>query len=101
MTEADENAQLAMYQLAVASGGFEGVQTATGASLVYLGDGRKDATERAQGPVEPDEGKSRLGAVVDTMTSATFAFRLGDHCRTCPVMRSCPGQPQGREVTES
>lgn len=96
---ADENPQLAMYQVAANHGGFPDVDVAVGAELLYLGGDR--ASVRTQGAVDDADGVERLGAIVATLSSATFRATVCDDCRTCPVRRSCPAWPEGGQVSAS
>jgi RecB family exonuclease len=97
--EAEDHAQLAMYQLAADLGAFEGIARATGAELVYVGTDAKGAAIREQLPVDAEATRARLDQAVETMASARFHATAGDHCRHCPVRRSCPVQPEGVQVT--
>ena len=99
--EAEDNAQLAMYQLAASSGGFEGVTAAAGAELVYVGVDAVSAAVRTQAPVDFGVAASRLGAVVEQMAASGFEARLGPQCDYCAVRRCCPAQPEGAEVSGS
>ncbi len=99
--EAATNAQLAMYQLAASSGGFEGVASAAGAELVYVGVDAVSAAVRTQEPVEVGVASARLGDVVAQMAASGFEARPGPQCDYCPVRRCCPAQPEGAEVSGS
>jgi RecB family exonuclease len=98
-TEAEVNAQLAMYQLAAEVGGFEGVAGSDGAELVYVGANTVSAGVCAQAPIDASATSARLEMVVETMAASGFEARVGSHCDHCPVRRSCPAQPQGAEVS--
>ena len=99
--EAETNAQLAMYQLAASSGAFEGVATAAGAELVYVGVDAVSAAVRRQAPVDVGLAAERLASVVEEMAASGFEARLGPQCEYCPVRRCCPAQPEGAEVSGS
>ena len=99
--EAETNAQLAMYQLAASSGAFEGVATAAGAELVYVGVDAVSAAVRRQAPVDVGVAAERLASVVEEMAASGFEARLGPQCEYCPVRRCCPAQPEGAEVSGS
>jgi superfamily I DNA/RNA helicase len=99
--EAATNAQLAMYQLAASSGGFEGVASAAGAELVYVGVDAVSATVRSQEPVDVGVVAARLRDVVEQMAASGFEARLGPQCDYCSVRRCCPAQPEGAEVSGS
>lgn len=96
--EAEENPQLAMYQVAVEHGGFPDVNTAAGAELVFLG--APGDPVRRQGAIDDGAGLARLDAIIDTLSRPSFDAHPSRDCRTCPVRRSCPAQPEGRQVTE-
>jgi RecB family exonuclease len=103
VAKATTHAQLGAYQLAVDAGAVEGVTTSAGARLVYVGTDNKKYVQRTQPALgrEPD-GTTWAGALVegaaDTMASARFAAHTNDLCSMCPVRRSCPLQPEGRQV---
>lgn len=98
--EAAENAQLAMYQLAVAEGGVEGVSVAAGAELAYVSTGKAGAV-RTQEPIDPEAARARLDAVVETMTAACFPAVVNDACGSCALRRSCPAHAEGNQVTDA
>jgi len=97
--EAAENGQLAMYQLAVAAGGVEGVSVAAGAELAYVSTGKAGAV-RTQEPIDPEAARARLDAVVETMTSECFPAVVNDACGSCALRRSCPAHAEGNQVTD-
>lgn len=99
--EAEEHAQLAMYQLAASHGAFDGVTAADGAALVFLGSGAQKAAERAQAPVDLEVTRERLDRAVETMARSDFLATPNPTCGFCPVRRSCPAWPDGRQVTDS
>ncbi|MGW8566895.1 PD-(D/E)XK nuclease family protein [Isoptericola sp. NPDC055881] len=103
--KATEHPQLGAYQLAVTEGALDlppGTPSA-GARLVYVGTPTVAPTLRSQPalPVEAD-GSSWARALVesaaDTMAAARFTAHENDLCPMCPVRRSCPVQPEGRNV---
>ncbi|MCL2594920.1 MAG: PD-(D/E)XK nuclease family protein [Promicromonosporaceae bacterium] len=105
VAKAEENPQLGAYQLAVTGGalGPKVPAASAGARLVYVGTDNAKPALRTQPPlvVEADGSSwaSRLvEAVADTMAANQFAACPNDLCRTCPVRRSCPLQPAGRNV---
>ncbi|WP_062518641.1 UrvD/REP family ATP-dependent DNA helicase [Demequina silvatica] len=98
--DAEEHAQLAMYQLAADRGGFDGVDRADGAALVFVGGATQGASERAQPAIDVERETARLTEAVDTMAQATFTAITNDRCPSCPVRRSCPAWPSGRQVTD-
>ncbi|WP_233565690.1 UrvD/REP family ATP-dependent DNA helicase [Cellulomonas sp. PhB143] len=102
--DAEVNPQLGAYQLAVDGGAFDlpGGTRSAGGRLVYLGAGR-NATLREQPALEPDDdgrtwAHGLVEDVADTMASSVFRARQNSLCAACPVRRSCPAQPEGREV---
>lgn len=97
--EAETNAQLEMYQLAVAHGAVPQTTLPGGAELAYVAV-NKEGASRTQAPVDPVQAEARLGTVVDTMAANTFLAVINDKCDSCPVRRSCPAQVQGLQVTD-
>jgi ATP-dependent exoDNAse (exonuclease V) beta subunit len=98
--EARENAQLAMYQLAVEHGAVEGVEHAVGAELAFVSSGVA-GTSRKQGPIDEPATRARLAAVVDTMSATAFLATVNPRCDGCPVRRSCPVHVEGAQVTDA
>ena len=98
--EALENPQLAMYQLAIASGAVDGVDTPLGAELAFVSSGKAGAS-RAQPPIDPQAARERLDHVVGLMTSSVFPAVVDQHCSTCPVRRACPAHAEGAQVSDS
>ena len=99
--EAKDHAQLAMYQLAADHGAFAGVERASGAALVYIGPAAaQSGSVRDQAAIDVDKEKERLASAVDTMAGATFEAITNDRCGSCPVRRTCPAWPSGRQVTD-
>jgi len=98
--DALENPQLAMYQLAIASGAVDGIDTPLGAELAYVSTG-KAGTSRTQPPIDPDTARRRLDHVVGLMTGSVFPAVVDKHCDTCPVRRSCPAHAEGAQVSDT
>ncbi len=98
--EAITNPQLAMYQLAIASGAVDGVKTALGAELAFVSGG-KAGTSRSQPPIDPQVARERLDGVVRLMTGSEFPAVVDKHCDTCPVRRSCPAHAEGAQVSDA
>ncbi|WP_447925573.1 PD-(D/E)XK nuclease family protein [Georgenia muralis] len=100
--KAAEHPQLGSYQAAVEAGAFGPVRPG-GARLVYLGAGAKGATLRPQPALadaaDPAWAATLVGEAAEVMAGAGFVARLNDHCRHCPVRRSCPVQDDGERVT--
>ena len=101
IAEAAENPQLGAYQLAAEHGAFEGIAASAGAALVYLGNGATTPTTRPQPPLGADglgaTMTELLSSAVREMSAAQFDGRENPTCRTCPVRRSCPIQPEGQQ----
>jgi len=103
--KATEHPQLGAYQLAVAEGALDlppGTPSA-GARLVYVGTPTVAPTLRSQPALTVEQdGSSWARALVesaaDTMAAARFTAHENDLCPMCPVRRSCPVQPEGRNV---
>ncbi|WP_370459447.1 PD-(D/E)XK nuclease family protein [Isoptericola sp. BMS4] len=103
--KAAEHPQLGAYQLAVAEGALDlppGTRSA-GAQLVYVGTPTVSPTVRTQPGLDVGEdGSSWARALVetaaDTMAASRFTAHENDLCTVCPVRRSCPVQPEGRNV---
>lgn len=98
--DAAENAQLAMYQLAVIEGAVPGVTASAGAELAYVSSGKSGAV-RSQDPVDPGAARERLRAVAETMSDHTFVATVNEACGSCPVRRACPAHAEGSQVSES
>ncbi len=114
--ELPRHPQLAMYQLAVAEGGFRALSEASddravaaldpaalaaakldqpgGAALVQLGTKTQKATEQHQ-PVlaesrDPEWAARLADSVASGMAGSVFAATENGNCRVCPVRGSCP-----------
>jgi superfamily I DNA/RNA helicase/CRISPR/Cas system-associated exonuclease Cas4 (RecB family) len=99
-SEAETNAQLEMYQLAVTEGALEQTRTSLGAELAYVAV-NKEGASRTQLPIDPVHARERLDAVVDTMAASSFIAVVNDKCDSCPVRRACPVQVQGLQVSDA
>lgn len=97
--DAQQHAQLAMYQLAVAEGLVAAGEEPGGARLVYLGKaGASGATEREQDPLTPagrDEWRRLVGLAAEATAGPRFVARRNDGCSHCPVRPSCPAHADG------
>jgi len=103
--DAARHAQLGLYQAAVDAGGLEDVvpgARAAGASLVYVGTSTVKVSTREQTALAQDSEPGWVDTLVDevaeVVTSAAMCASRNELCRSCPVRRSCPAQPEGRVV---
>ncbi|OMC39703.1 ATP-dependent DNA helicase [Mycobacterium sp. IS-1264] len=98
--DAQQHAQLAMYQLAVAEGmiGAAGSEPG-GARLVYVGKtGAGGAVEREQDPLTPaarDEWRDLVRTAADATAGPQFIARRNDGCTHCPMRPCCPAHVEG------
>jgi superfamily I DNA/RNA helicase/RecB family exonuclease len=100
--DAQQHAQLAMYQLAVAEGMIAadspGVEPG-GARLVYIGKtGAAGVTEREQDPLTPaarDEWRNLIRRAADATAGSQFIARRNDGCTHCPIRPCCPAHADG------
>ncbi|HWS94496.1 MAG TPA: PD-(D/E)XK nuclease family protein, partial [Mycobacterium sp.] len=95
--DAQQHAQLAMYQLAVAEGMMaEEPDDAEpgGARLVYIGKtGAAGAIEREQDPLTAaarDEWRNLVLLAADATAGPQFIARRNDGCTHCPIRSCCP-----------
>jgi RecB family exonuclease len=97
--DAQQHAQLAMYQLAVAEGMMPAGDEPGGARLVYLGKiGAAGVTEREQDPLTPaarDEWRDLVRRAADATAGPQFIARRNDGCAHCPIRPCCPAQTDG------
>ena len=97
--DAQQHAQLAMYQLAVAEGMVAAGEEPGGARLVYLGRaGASGATEREQDPLTPaarDEWRRLVRRAAEATAGPRFIARRNDGCSHCPLRPSCPAHADG------
>ncbi|GFG97379.1 ATP-dependent DNA helicase [Mycobacterium timonense] len=100
--DAQQHAQLAMYQLAVAEGlvgsGGDTVEPG-GARLVYVGKaGAAGAVEREQDPLTAaggDEWRDVIRRAADATAGPQFVARRNDGCTHCPIRPCCPAHSEG------
>lgn len=100
--QAQQHAQLAMYQLAVAEGilpaGPAGPEPG-GARLVYLGKpGAAGVTERHQDPLTPaarQEWRGLVRQAAAAISGPQFLARRNDGCAHCPMRPCCPAHDDG------
>ncbi|BBZ45466.1 ATP-dependent helicase [Mycobacterium parmense] len=99
--DAQQHAQLAMYQLAVAEGMVADGREPGGARLVYVGKaGSAGATEREQDPLTPaarDEWRDAVRAAAAATAGPQFVARRNDGCAHCPIRSCCPAHTNGTE----
>ena len=94
--------QLAAYQLAVESGGFEAAGTRSGGALLVQLAAAGDV-EQMQGPLADAEDPEWIGkqvaSVAARMRGSEFTAIDNTMCRNCDLRTSCPAQGEGRQVT--
>lgn len=95
--DAQQHAQLAMYQLAVAEGMLPAGPASMepgGARLVYLGrTGTAGAVEREQDPLTSagcDEWRNVVRQAASATAGPQFIARRNDGCSHCPIRPCCP-----------
>jgi superfamily I DNA/RNA helicase/RecB family exonuclease len=97
--DAQQHAQLAMYQLAVAEGLIPAGDEPGGARLVYVGKtGAAGATVREQDPLTTaarDEWRDLVRAAADATAGPQFIARRNDGCPHCPIRPFCPAHADG------
>ena len=101
--KAEDNMQLAGYQLAVYEEAFKeqspGNQSG-GAELLFLGTGTNSVSAKPQPVKGHEEIKSEVIDAADAMAANQFIATVNERCRTCAVKGLCPIQPQGRSVID-
>jgi RecB family exonuclease len=101
--DAQQHAQLGLYQLAVSAGLLDvdhGGDAPGGGRLVYVGKAAASgsATEREQSPVGPDDAAHWLQTVRAAAAATAgphFAARVNDGCSHCPIKPTCPAHTTG------
>lgn len=92
--DAQQHAQLAVYQLAVQSGLVGSGEQPGGARLVYPAKpGAGGATEREQDPLTGEtagQWRDRIAQAAAATAGPEFTARANDGCRHCPIRPSCP-----------
>lgn len=99
---AEVDAQLTLYQLAIASGaGREALGDApvVGAELVFVGTSTQKASVRTQAPIDLEGAQERLVTIAAGLNSASFVATPSADCQICSVRTSCPAVLPGRMVT--
>ena len=97
--DAQQHAQLAMYQLAVADGLLPEGAEPGGARLIYIGkSGAAGAAVREQDPLTPaarEEWRDLVMRAADATAGPQFVARRNDGCSHCPIRPSCPAHCEG------
>ncbi|OBK24742.1 ATP-dependent DNA helicase [Mycobacterium asiaticum] len=92
--DAQQHAQLAMYQLAVAEGMVSAGDEPGGARLVYPGKtGTAGAAQREQDPLTPqarEHWRDLVRQAAEATAGPQFIARRNDGCSHCPLRPSCP-----------
>ncbi|KUI45344.1 ATP-dependent DNA helicase [Mycobacterium sp. IS-1590] len=94
--DAQNHAQLAMYQLAIAEGLLAQGDSPGGGRLVYLGktcaSGPTERTQEALTPEKHAEWRETVRAAAAATQGPEFVARINDGCAHCPVRAMCPAQ---------
>jgi superfamily I DNA/RNA helicase/RecB family exonuclease len=97
--DAQQHAQLAMYQLAVTEGLLPAGVEPGGARLVYPAKtGAAGVVEREQDPLTPnarEEWRHLIRQAADATAGPRFIARRNDGCAQCPIRPSCPAHAEG------
>jgi len=97
--DAQQHAQLAMYQLAVAEAMIPAGDEPGGGRLVYVGKtGASGATVREQDPLTTaarDEWRNLVRLAADATAGPQFVARRNDGCTHCPIRPCCPAHADG------
>jgi RecB family exonuclease len=92
--DAQQHAQLAVYQLAAEAGLLGSGEQPGGARLVYPAKpGAGGATEREQNPLTAETGgqwRERIAQAAAATAGPQFTARVNDGCRHCPIQPICP-----------
>ncbi len=102
--EIPRHAQLGAYQLAVEHGGFPDLgERSAGAALLQLGKAAGVSTTLTEQVAladdeDPGWAETLLAEVADGMAGSRFTATVSERCRICPVIASCPAQPEGRRI---
>ena len=101
--EAEENKQLAAYQLGLLADGFSALPTGAesdGAGLLFLSKTTEKNLTLDQTPIDKEAVIAEVIIAADAMTAATFTAIINKRCRTCAVRALCPLQSEGRSVID-
>lgn len=99
--EAQENLQLACYQLAVVLNSFEKKfedPKISGSHLVFLGHETVKIAALERDPIDVPQVQEKLEAIALSMAASTFVARENDFCGFCPVKTSCLVHLEGKSV---
>ena len=100
--DAQNNAQLALYQLAIANGLVSEAGPPGGARLVYIAKaGTNGVTERGQDAPTPQtlgQWRQQVNEAAAQTAGPQFAARVNDGCPHCPIRPICPAHRIGREA---
>ena len=99
--EAQENLQLACYQLAVVLNSFEkkfDEPEVSGSHLVFLGHETEKIAALARDPIDVPQVQDKLEAIAISMAASSFIARENEFCGMCPVKTSCPVHFEGKSV---
>jgi superfamily I DNA/RNA helicase/RecB family exonuclease len=103
--EAQENPQLAVYQLVVREGAIKGVSNESGgAELVFLREGDAAGMPKTaeQDPALDQPGETPIEKKLATMAARVldenFAAYGEKQCGTCVFRKCCPKQPEGKQL---
>ena len=99
--DAQQHAQLGLYQLAVTAGLLDGDQPG-GGRLVYVGKPTASggATEREQNPLgaeDTEQWRETVRAAAAATAGPEFAARVNDGCSHCPIRPTCPAHNTAAE----
>ena len=99
--DAQQHAQLGLYQLAVTAGLLDGDQPG-GGRLVYVGKPTASggATEREQNPLgaeDTEQWRETVRAAAAATAGPEFAARVNDGCSHCPIRPICPAHNTAAE----
>ena len=99
--DAQQHAQLGLYQLAVTAGLLDGDQPG-GGRLVYVGKptAAGGATEREQNPLgaeDTEQWRETVRAAAAATAGPEFAARVNDGCSHCPIRPTCPAHNTAAE----
>jgi len=101
--DADENLQLACYQLGVILEGFKDKLTGnqvSGSELVYVATDAQKASTRTRAPIDPASVQETIELIADQMSKSHFTARKNDMCARCKVKLVCPLHLEGKAVHE-